>query len=57
MALSKTFASPRADFTLAAVVLTKAKWMITVFAACLLAANPSQALGQAAASTGQGSHH
>ena len=26
--------------------------MITVFAACLLAANPSQALGQAAASTG-----
>ena len=53
MALSKTFASPRADFTLAAVVLTKAKWMITVFAACLLAANPSQALGQAAASTGR----
>jgi len=27
--------------------------MITVFAACLLAANPSQALGQAAASTGR----
>ena len=53
MALSKTFASPRADFTLAAVVLTKAKWIITVFAACLLAANPSQALGQAAASTGR----
>ena len=53
MALSKTFASPRADFTLAAVVLTKAKWMITVFAAYLLAANPSQALGQAAASTGR----
>jgi len=53
MALSKTFASPRADFTLAAVVLTEAKWMITVFAACLLAANPSQALGQAAASTGR----
>ena len=53
MARSKTFARPRADFTLTAVVLTKPKWMITVFAACLLAANPSQALGQAAASTGR----
>ena len=53
MVRSKTFASPRADFTLAAVVLTKAQWMIPVFAACLLAAKPSQALGQAAASTGR----
>ena len=53
MARSKTFARPRADFTLTAVVLTKPKWMITVFVACLLAANPSQALGQAAASTGR----
>ena len=53
MALSKIFASPCADFTLAAVVLTKAKWMITVFAACLLVANPSQTLGQAAANTGR----
>ena len=53
MERSKTFASPRADFTLAAVVLTKAQWMIPVFAACLLAAKPSQALGQAAASTGR----
>ena len=53
VARSKTFARPRADFTLTAVVLTKPKWMITVFVACLLAANPSQALGQAAASTGR----
>ena len=53
MVRSKTFASPRADFTLAAVVLTKAQWVIPVFAACLLAAKPSHALGQAAASTGR----
>ena len=53
MARSKTFASPRADFTLAAVVLTKAQWVIPVFWACLLAAKPSQAIGQAAASTGR----
>ena len=53
MVRSKTFARPRADFTLAAVVLTKAQWMIPVFATCLLAAKPSKALGQAAASTGR----
>ena len=53
MVRSKTFASPRADFTISAVVLTKAQWVIPVFAACLLAAKPSHALGQAAASTGR----
>jgi hypothetical protein len=52
MARSKTFASQRADFTLPAVVLLKAQWLIPVFVACLVA-NPSQALGQAAASTGR----
>ena len=53
MALSKTFASQRADFTLAAVVLMKAKWMITVFVACVAVENPNRALGQAPASTGR----
>ena len=52
MARSKTFASQRADFTLTAVVLSKTQWLIPVFLACLVA-NPSQALGQAAASTGR----
>jgi lipopolysaccharide export system protein LptA len=52
MAHSKTFASQRTDFTLTAVVLSKAQWLIPVFLACLVA-NPSQALGQAAASTGR----
>ena len=52
MARSKTFASQRADFTLTAVVLSKTQWLIPVFIACLVA-NPSQALGQAAASTGR----
>ncbi len=52
MARSKTFASQRADFTLTAVVLSKTQWLIPVFLACLVA-NPSQTLGQAAASTGR----
>ena len=52
MARSKTFASQCADFTLTAVVLSKTQWLIPVFLACLVA-NPSQALGQAAASTGR----
>ena len=52
MARSKTFASQRADFTLTAVVLSKTQWLIPVFLACLVA-NPSQVLGQAAASTGR----
>ena len=50
MARSKTFASQRADFTLTAVVLSKAQWVIPVFVACLVAAKPSQTLGQ---STGE----
>ena len=53
MARSKTFASQRADFTLTAVVLSKAQWVISVFVACLVAAKPIQTLGQAAASTGR----
>ena len=53
MARSKTFARPRADFTLTAVVLSKAQWVIPVFVACLVAAKPSQTLGQAPASTGR----
>ena len=53
MARSKTFARPRVDFTLAAVVLSKAQWVIPVFVACLVAAKPSQTLGQTPASTGQ----
>jgi len=52
MAHSKTFASQRADFTLTAVVLSKTQWLIPIFLACLVA-NPSQVLGQAAASTGR----
>ena len=52
MAHSKTFASQRADFTLTAVVLSKTQWLIPIFLACLVA-NPSQTLGQAAASTGR----
>ena len=52
MARSKTFASQCADFTLTAVVLSKTQWLIPVFLACLVA-NPSQTLGQAAASTGR----
>ena len=52
MARSKIFASQRADFTLTAVVLSKTQWLIPVFLACLVA-NPSQTLGQAAASTGR----
>ena len=52
MARSKTFASQRADFTLTAVVLSKTQWLIPIFLACLVA-NPSQVLGQAAASTGR----
>ncbi len=52
MARSKTFASQRADFTLTAVVLSKTQWLIPFFFACLVA-NPSQVLGQAAASTGR----
>jgi lipopolysaccharide export system protein LptA len=53
VARSKTFASQRADFTLTAVVLSKAQWVIPVFVACLVAAKPSQTLGQAPASTGR----
>ena len=53
MARSKTFARPHVDFTLAAVVLSKAQWVIPVFVACLVAAKPSQTLGQTPASTGQ----
>ena len=53
MARSKTFASRRADFTLPAVVLPKSHWKILFFVACLVAAKPSQALGQASASTGR----
>ncbi|SVC46168.1 uncharacterized protein METZ01_LOCUS299022, partial [marine metagenome] len=53
MARSKTFARLRADFTLTAVVLSKAQWVIPVFMACLVAAKPSQTLGQAPASTGR----
>ena len=53
MARSKTFASQRADFTLTAVVLSKTQWLIPVFVACLVAAKPSQTLGQTPASTGQ----
>ena len=53
MASSKTFARPRVDFTLGAVVLSKAQWVIPVFVACLVAAKPSQTLGQTPASTGQ----
>ena len=52
MARSKTFASQRADFTLTAVVLSKTQLLIPIFLACLVA-NPSQVLGQAAASTGR----
>ena len=52
MARSKTFASQCADFTLTAVVLSKTQWLIPIFLACLVA-NPSQTLGQAAASTGR----
>jgi lipopolysaccharide export system protein LptA len=53
VARSKTFASQRADFTLTAVVLSKVQWVIPVFVACLVAAKPSQTLGQAPASTGR----
>ena len=53
MARSKTFARLRADFTLTAVVLSKAQWVIPVFMACLVAAKPSQTLAQAPASTGR----
>ena len=53
MARSKTFARLLADFTLTAVVLSKAQWVIPVFMACLVAAKPSQTLGQAPASTGR----
>ena len=53
MARSKSFASPRADFTLAAVVLTKTPWVLPVIAACLMAAKPGRGLGQEGASTGR----
>ena len=53
MARSKTFARLRADFTLTAVVLSKAQWVIPVFMACLVAAKPSQTLAQVPASTGR----
>ena len=53
MARSKTFARLRADFTLTAVVLSKAQWVIPVFMACLVAVKPSQTLAQAPASTGR----
>ena len=53
MARSKTFASQRADFTLVAVVLSKAHWIVPVFVTCIAVANSSRALGQAPASTGR----
>ncbi|MBC8245041.1 MAG: hypothetical protein H8E20_11650 [Verrucomicrobia bacterium] len=53
MARSKTFASRCGDFTLTAVVLSKAPWVIPVVAACLLTAKPGRALGQEGASTGR----